>query len=382
MMTDRPVNQLRLLSTLVFAVLLLATSPSLLAEYEWDGVPRIVAVGDVHGDHDNFVEILRAAGVIDPKNRWIAGTAHLVQIGDILDRGSDSRKVMDLLMKLEEQAAKAKGRVHVLLGNHETMNLYGDLRYVSPGEYKAFRTSRSAELREILINTVLEERKQDGMEFPDEEALKERWRAEYPLGWVEHRQAFAPKGKYGKWLREKNVAIKINDILFVHGGISPKYLSLSLEELNEAVREELRDTHKLENGMVKDPEGPLWYRGLSQEPESEAAREHVDNLLARHEVRHVVVGHTTTFAAVLPRFKGKVVVIDVGLSKDYGGPLACLLVNQSKLEVLHGGKTLAFPTGDADFTSYVEAVAAMDPEPSRTRELITKFFEAPVAADN
>lgn len=382
MMTDPLVNRLRFHTALALAVLLLATTIPLLAEQEWSGVPRIVAVGDVHGDYENLVAILRAAEVIDRKNRWIAGTAHLVQIGDLLDRGPDSRKVMDLLMKLEEQAAKAKGRVHVLLGNHEAMNLYGDLRYVSPGEYAAFRTSRSAELRDLLIEMALSQRKQEGVEIPDEEALKEQWRAQHPLGWVEHRQAFAPEGKYGKWLREKNAAIKIDGILFVHGGISPKYLSLSLEEINEAVREELRDAGKLESGMVKDPEGPLWYRGLSQEPESEAAREHVDNLLARHEVRHVVVGHTTTFSAVLPRFEGKVVVIDVGLSKDYGGPLACLLVNQSKLEVLHRGKILAFPTGDSDFTSYVEAVAAMDPEPSRTRELITKFFEAPVAADN
>jgi hypothetical protein len=375
------VNRLPLLSKLTLALILLAATLPLFAEHEWKGVSRIVAVGDVHGDYENFVNLLQAAGVIDRRNRWIAGRAHLVQIGDMLDRGPDSRKVMDLLMKLEEQAARAKGRVHVLLGNHEAMNMYGDLRYVSPGEYEAFRTSRSPKLRDLFIEAALRQYRSEGVEISEEETLKDQWRNDYPLGWVEHRQAFAPEGRYGKWLREKNAAIKIDDILFVHGGISPKYLSLSLEEINDTVREELRDPDRVENGLVRDPEGPLWYRGLSQEPESEAASAHVDSVLARHGVKHIVVGHTTTFAAVLPRFQGKVVLIDVGLSKDYGGPLACLLVEGSKLEVLHGGRVLAFPDGEREFEAYLEAVAAMGPEPSRIREMITRFLAVPVAEE-
>ena len=107
----------------------------------------MVAVGDVHGDYAEFVSVLRSAGLIDEKGRWTGGKAHLVQTGDVLDRGADSRKVMDLLMSLEKQAAKAGGRVHALIGNHEAMNLYGDLRYTTPGEFAAFRTDQSEKLR-------------------------------------------------------------------------------------------------------------------------------------------------------------------------------------------------------------------------------------------
>ena len=104
---------------------------------EWTGVERVVAVGDVHGDYGGFVEVLRSAGVIDQKLRWTGGKTHLVQTGDVPDRGADSRKAMDLLMNLEKQAAKAGGQVHALIGNHEAMNLYGDLRYTVPGEFAA-----------------------------------------------------------------------------------------------------------------------------------------------------------------------------------------------------------------------------------------------------
>src|SRR5712692_6201985 len=69
-----------------------------------DGVERIVAVGDVHGAYEPLVEILRAAGILDRRLRWAGGRAHLVQTGDILDRGPDSRKALDLLRRLEDDA--------------------------------------------------------------------------------------------------------------------------------------------------------------------------------------------------------------------------------------------------------------------------------------
>ena len=100
--------------------------------------PRVVAVGDVHGDLDALVSILQKAGIIDDQRRWSGGTATLVQTGDILDRGAQDRQVMDLLMELEREAPKGGGRVVVLLGNHEMMNIMGDLSYVAPAVYNSF----------------------------------------------------------------------------------------------------------------------------------------------------------------------------------------------------------------------------------------------------
>src|SRR3990172_4287799 len=116
--------------------------------WEWSGVPRIVAIGDVHGAFDNMVAVLKTAGIIDEKLKWKGGKAHLVQNGDVLDRGPHSRKAMDLLMELEEQAEKAGGRVHALIGNHEAMNVAGFLDYVSPREFLSYTDPRSVERRE------------------------------------------------------------------------------------------------------------------------------------------------------------------------------------------------------------------------------------------
>jgi len=114
---------------------------------EWENVERIVAIGDIHGDYDNLVSVLQNAELIDNKLRWIGGKAHLVQNGDIVDRGPESRKAMGLLMKLEDKAEDAGGRVHVLIGNHEVMNVIGILNLVSDEEYAAFRNRDSRKTR-------------------------------------------------------------------------------------------------------------------------------------------------------------------------------------------------------------------------------------------
>jgi hypothetical protein len=302
------------------------------AQDSFTGVKRIVAVGDVHGGYDEFVTVLRAAGVIDESNQWSGGATHLVQTGDCLDRGASSRKVMDLLMVLENQAKKAKGRVHALIGNHEAMNLYGDLRYVSAGEYESFKTSESAEMRDRAYDTLADAaRKNDA-------AYKAKWYEEHPLGWAEHRQAFSPSGKYGKFIRERYAIVKINDSLFLHGGISKKYVSTSMSDLNKKIRAELKDFSLLKGGIAMDDVGPLWYRGLASDPE-ESLSPLVDGILRAFGVARVVIGHTPTKGAVTPRFGARVILIDVGLSKGYNNSPACLLIDEGKLYAIdHGTK--------------------------------------------
>src|SRR5512134_3967738 len=92
--------------------------------------PRIVAIGDIHGEIAGFKSILKAAGLTDANGRWSGGRTQLIQTGDYTDRGEGTRAVLDLLMALEPQARKAGGRAHIMLGNHEVMNFIGDLRDV------------------------------------------------------------------------------------------------------------------------------------------------------------------------------------------------------------------------------------------------------------
>jgi hypothetical protein len=333
-------------------------------------VDRIVAVGDVHGGYDELVAILQAAKVIDRRGRWAGGRTHLVQVGDILDRGDHSRKVMDLLMRLEAQAPSAGGRVHALLGNHEVMNIVGDLRYVTAGEYAAFVTKGSAELRDRAYDLVADPARKD------DPAFREQWYADHPLGFIEHRQAFGPRGKYGKWLRERNAAVRIDGYLFLHGGIAPPYASTPLREINERVRAEILQDVLPADGLAAGADGPLWYRGLAQGDEEQLGP-HVRQVLATHGVSHIVVGHTTTPGAVVPRFGGAVILIDVGLSDYYGARAACLVVQKSAPLAFHRGHLLPLP-GSGDLLTYLRAAAALDPSPSPLEPLISAGGRLPL----
>jgi hypothetical protein len=339
------------------------------AQDSFRGVQRIVAIGDIHGDFDQLVGLLRAAELIDARNKWTGGKSHLVQTGDMLDRGPDSQKVMKLLIELEPEAKKAGGAIHVLIGNHEAMNIYGDLRYVPASEYASYVTPKSEQLRDELFRVAARDRRRKGGAAPsDDDQFRNTFFAEHPLGWVEQRQAFAPDGVYGKWLRQHKAIIKINDAIFLHGGIGPKYASTSIGEINERIQGELEDFKKLDGGVAKDPDGPLWYRGLAQLPEGDLAG-HVDQVLKTHGVRHIVIGHTP-IPVVLPRFGGKVITIDVGLSKVYGGPPALLIIEDSKYYALHRGQRLELPVDGGDTLSYLKAAAALDPQPSPLQKLI------------
>jgi len=353
----------------VLAVLLclVLSQPAARGQERFEGVSRIVAVGDVHGGFSEFVSVLRSAGVLDEKGSWIAGKTHLVQTGDVVDRGPDSRQVLDLLMKLEKQARKNGGRVHALLGNHEAMNVYGDLRYVSAEEYASYRDSDSLQKREAYWTRELEVAKELGVQIDKE--YKDKWEKEHPLGWVEHRLAFSPTGVYGKWLRDRRALIQINDLLFLHGGIGPKYLTTTAAELNKKIRDELENFSKLEGGVTMDPEGPLWYRGLANGSQEQLSG-HVDQLLKNYGVHHIVLGHTPTGGAVLPRFEGRVILIDVGLSKLYGGTPACLISENSKLYALHRGQLLELPMESGGVIPYLKKAATLDPAPSPLQKLI------------
>jgi hypothetical protein len=301
-------------------------------------VDRVVAVGDVHGSFEQFTAVLRQAGVIDEKNRWSGGKTHLVQLGDVPDRAPDTRRVLELLMDLEKQARKAGGMVHPLIGNHEAMNIYGDLRYVTPEEFASFKTPSSEEVRERFWEMHAEEMNSKGAAGGLTPAYKKEWQAQNPLGFFEHRFEFGVNGKYGKWIRKHDAVILINDTLFLHGGISPKYATWSLSDLNKQIRKELSDFTHIPNGVAIDPEGPLWYRGLALAPEAEIEA-HVTALLQLHGAKRIVLGHTPTQGVPVSRLNGRVILADVGLGVAYGGRLACVILENGELLALSGGKT-------------------------------------------
>jgi tetratricopeptide (TPR) repeat protein len=361
------------IGTLLILTFALARSGRADEQFEWNGVERIVAVGDVHGAYDNFVAVLKMTGLVDEKLSWIGGDAHLVQNGDVVDRGPHSRKAMDLLMELEGQARKAGGFVHPLVGNHEAMNVVGILDLVSKEEFDSYTDRSSVRLRDQTFERYYEDVKRQarsgGEEPPDKTQIRAEFDAQYPLGYIEHRQAFAANGRYGKWIRGNPVAVKINGIVFSHGDWSEKLSVLGVEEVNRRVRAELKGESPLETGITFDPESPLQYRGLAHIPLTAAAQqaetERVSRILANLGARRMVVGHTLTSGAIESRFGGKHISIDTGMLELYhGGHRIALEIQDDVLRAVHEGGEVAIPEtmDETNFEGYLREVAAVDPE--------------------
>lgn len=312
--------------------------------------PRVVAVGDVHGAYEGFLSVLRFTGLADEHGRWTGGKAHLVQTGDVLDRGKDAPKVLDLLMRLEGEARKAGGRVHALLGNHEVMNLLGDLRHVNAEEYEHFRTSDSIDRRARFLRNltdVARERAGSAGEAFDADAYRAKLLGEIPLGYVERVVELSADGRYGRWLRQRPVMVKINGVVFVHGGLTPEVAALGCEAVNEAVRREItRDIQKTRGQpsatLAAGEGGPLWYRGFWKSDEGTLLAS-VEQVLKLMGAQAVVVGHTVTGTGrIQTRFGGRVVGIDIGMGEVYGSRLGALEVGPD------GGISAVYPDSRED----------------------------------
>ena len=307
---------------------------------------RVVAIGDIHGAFDTFVAILREAGLVDRDRRWSGGRAVLVQTGDVLDRGPDSKRVLDLIRNLEIEAARAGGQVHALVGNHEVMRLIGDMRYVSVKEYNAFQTPDSSSLRNALYSaastSLRDQARKSGNTF-DEGAYSKQFFAETPLGLVEMHRAFSPKGDYGAWLRNKRAFVKINGVLYLHGGFSPAVAAMGCAALATRTRLELQaatldGTTAVE--LLSREDGPLWYRGLVDGTATEAD---LTAVLSALGAKAMVVGHTPSKDGKIQSFfGGRVVAIDTGMLGGTfypnGAPSALEIAGDTKTAIYIGRK--------------------------------------------
>ena len=194
-----------------------------------------------------------------------------------------------------------------------------------------------------------------------------------PAGYTERRRQLGPEGKYGRWVRSHDTIIRINDIVYLHGGLSPKYAQWPIRKINETVRDELADLQKLPGGIVQDPDGPLWYRGLATGDEN-LLRSHVLSALAHLGAARFVISHTFADGAVTPRFDGKVLLIDVGLSRVYDNfvRLACLVSEKGETYALQNGSRVDLPPDSSpeSMLKYLKAAAAVDTQPSSLQKRI------------
>ena len=302
---------------------------------------RVIAVGDLHGDYGAWTTIARAAGLIDAGGHWSGGRTTLVQMGDILDRGADSLKIVRSLQQLQKEAPRSGGRVIVVLGNHEAMNLLGDFRYTTPGEYAAMVDSQSAARRErVYAANQAQAEAAAKASNPQLTAAQIRaaWDAQHPLGWVERRLAWGPTGELGKWATRNAAIVRVGDTLFVHGGLSAEYAKLPIAEINRRVAAAMAAGDDSKLTILYDPLGPLWYRGLvTRDPDAESARatatppqphltsdQELDAVLKAYGARRLVIGHTPSLRGIQISPDGRLARVDTGISSYYGGPLSWL----------------------------------------------------------
>ncbi len=332
--------------------------------YRYPAPARLVAIGDVHGAYAQLARTLKAAGLVDADLRWNGGKATLVSVGDLIDRGPDARKVLDLLMRLETEAAAAGGQVRVLSGNHEVMNLGGELRDTTGADFAAFADDESADERQRAFAAWRGRQ----AAATDDNGLRADFDRRFPAGWFAHRREFARDGRYGRWLFAHPIAIVVGDTAFVHGGLSPVLSGYDLARLNrefhsglgvyldavatleaagwidfsvsgEARADVVAARLKADAATVAPAlaaaaqvvigfddaalfgtRGPVWYRGLAM-CRSATEQDIADAALAQFGVKQIAIGHTTT-PTLRPtlRLERKVLMLDTGmLTERYRG---------------------------------------------------------------
>jgi len=262
---------------------------------------RVVAIGDVHGDFNATKEALKIAKVMNDNEEWIGGDTILVQTGDQLDRGNGEKKLIDLLEKLKPRAQEAGGDIFVLNGNHETMNVDLDLRYVTQTGYKDFDHfyDRSTRNDHILLKF-----------------------SPYQRGRV---VAFRPGGPYAKIFGNHNTLMIIGKTLFLHGGLTPKFMDLGIENINKLVSNWMKGIGP-RPPLITNSKGPLWSRDYSSKISPKKCIE-LNVVLNHLNLTRMVVAHTA-YNQINSACNEKVWRIDVGMSAHYGGRIEVLEILQ------------------------------------------------------
>jgi hypothetical protein len=135
------------------------------------------------------------------------------------------------------------------------------------------------------------------------------------------------------------VVVLLDGTLFVHGGISPAYVGLTVTQINARAAAALSTRSTDPTAIINDEQGPLWYRGLAQPLTSSAGETLVaqtpdqiqpagdaelDALLSAYGARRIVVAHTPILSGIAFFDDGKLICIDTGISAAYGGTVAYL----------------------------------------------------------
>ncbi len=308
-------------------------------------------------------------------------------------------------MGLQEEAAAAGGQVIVLMGNHEALNILGARRDVNPMAYQSVAgpdsENRQRQVWEEWSASRTQQAEAVGEAFEADSAAELKWFAAHPPGWVEYIESMGPDGVYGAWLRSLPVAVEINDVLFVHGGVHQEIEDREVASINRRAVEEIKsfDGHKAfmvaeglclptssagemvdvinqeaaylnslddsertpsnprvarlleiydlsqwKSWSVLDSKGPLCFRGAARWPEEEHGQE-IAAILEEFDVERMVTGQSDGRNRLIQaRFDDRVLLTSIDMTDDPegrgGDPAALEIVGGDYFVVTMHGREL------------------------------------------
>ncbi len=268
---------------------------------------RVVAIGDLHGDLEGARRALRLAGATDAEDRWIGGDLVVVQTGDQLDRGDQEREILELLDRLQDEAASAGGALHILNGNHELMNARPDLRYVTEDGFRDFEAEAAGAEPDSLL--LAHEPRQRGRVA-----------------------AFRPGSPLALMLAERPVILVLEGTVFVHGGVLPRHVDYGIDRINGEVSRWLLGEGE-PPAFIHKGESPTWARDYSDEVDDAACLQ-LSEVLRRLGAVRMVVGHTVQEGGIRSYCDGQVWCVDAGIAAYYGGNIQVLEIDGGQVKVL------------------------------------------------
>ncbi len=277
------------------------------ATYRMPDAERIVAVGDLHGDFSATERAFALAGVIDAGGHWTGGETVVVQTGDQLDRGDDERLIVEFLRRLSGEAKAVGGAVYVLNGNHETMNVLGDFRYVNKAALDSFAGYEPAS--------------------PLAQAVTSPYRG--------RAEVFLPGGGGARLFAERPIVLMVGTTVFAHGGVLPSHVEYGIDRLNAETRAWMLAERSLPPPLIVDEDGPVWTRRYGAPKLDDAACRVLAKTLSLLGAQRMVVGHTVQEKGLSGACGDTVFRIDVGLAKHYGHrPAQVLEITKAGVRVL------------------------------------------------
>jgi hypothetical protein len=293
-----------------------------------DGASELWVMSDAHGDYAALTKLLAGGKIIAAVPAtpsavvWSAGTAVLVVVGDLIDKGPDAPDIIRMLEALRVSAKSAGGRVVVTMGNHE------------------------AEFLADPLNTKASS--SDGLD-PELESIG-----------LDATATANGSNDIGVFLRGLPIAARIDDWFFVHAGNTA---GMTIAALESAIESGV-NASGFGAAILSDPNSMLETKLSSTAPEWWDATNDATTLLGQWTqalgVKHLVMGHQPgafTFAdktkrpqdAMFQHYGGLVFLVDTGMSAGVDATGGALLhvtnpgaTNESWTSVLPNGSTKSF----------------------------------------